>query len=77
MGQAAGPAAAAEEGARRGVRTPTLTPISTSAYPTPAKRPANSVLDCAKIESTYGVIPKLWSTGLAACLDRLIGPPKS
>ena len=64
------------EAGRRGGRVPELVPIATSGYPTAAKRPVNSVLDCAKIESTYGVIPQLWSTGLAACLDRLIGLPK-
>jgi dTDP-4-dehydrorhamnose reductase len=63
-----------DEAEQRGMKVPTLVPIPTSGYPTPAKRPANSVLDCAKIESTYGVIPQLWSVGLAACLDRLIGP---
>jgi dTDP-4-dehydrorhamnose reductase len=65
-----------DEAEQRGMKMPTLVPISTSGYPTAAKRPVNSVLDCAKIESTYGVIPQLWSSGLAACLDRLIGPKK-
>jgi dTDP-4-dehydrorhamnose reductase len=64
-----------EEAGKRGARVPQLVPISTAEYPTPAKRPANSVLDCAKIESIYGVIPRLWSEGLAACLDHLIGAP--
>jgi dTDP-4-dehydrorhamnose reductase len=32
-------------------RVPTVHPISTKEYPTPAKRPANSVLDCAKIQA--------------------------
>lgn len=65
-----------DEAERRGARHPDLIPITSDGYPTAAKRPANSVLDCAKIESLYGVIPELWSTGLAACLDRLIGLPK-
>ena len=64
-----------DEAARRGAKRPELTPIASDGYPTAAKRPVNSVLDCAKIESTYGVIPQLWSVGLAACLDRLIGLP--
>jgi dTDP-4-dehydrorhamnose reductase len=65
-----------DEAEQRGMKIPALTPIPTSGYPMAAKRPANSVLDCAKIESTYGAIPQLWSAGLAACLDKLIGPKK-
>jgi dTDP-4-dehydrorhamnose reductase len=64
-----------EEAARRGGRVPLLAPIPSTEYATAARRPANSVLDCAKIESVYGIVPRLWSEGLAACLDRLIGPP--
>lgn len=63
-----------DEAEQRGGPRPTVVPISTDGYPTAAKRPTNSVLDCSKIESTYGVIPQLWATGLADCLDRLIGP---
>ena len=65
-----------DEAERRGAKRPELTPIASDGYPTAAKRPANSVLDCSKIESTYRVIPQLWSTGLNACLDKLIGLPK-
>ena len=65
-----------DEAERRGARRPELTPIASDGYPTAAKRPANSVLACAKIESIYGVIPQPWSMGLAACLDRLIGLPQ-
>ncbi|MGE5540370.1 MAG: dTDP-4-dehydrorhamnose reductase [Gemmatimonas sp.] len=64
-----------EEAAKRGVRAPQLVPIATAEYPTPARRPANSVLDCAKIESVYGVIPRPWLEGLTATLDRLVGTP--
>ena len=37
-----------------------LNPIPTTAYPTPAKRPAYSVLDKSKIESVFGVEVKRW-----------------
>lgn len=65
-----------DEAARRGARTPQLVPIGTADYPTAARRPANSVLGCARIESVYGIIPRPWSEGLNATLDRLVGPPQ-
>jgi dTDP-4-dehydrorhamnose reductase len=65
-----------EEAARRGWRAPQIEPIPAAAYPAPANRPANSVLDCSRIAAVYGIVPRPWSEGLAACLDRLIGPPQ-
>jgi dTDP-4-dehydrorhamnose reductase len=41
-----------------------LQPIPTTAYPTPAKRPAYSVLDKSKIKSVFGVEIKSWEEGL-------------
>lgn len=41
-----------------------LQPIPTSAYPTPAKRPAYSVLDKSKIKSVFGVEVKNWEESL-------------
>ncbi len=38
----------------------TVSPIPTSDYPTPAKRPANSVLDCSKIEAVFGLQQPDW-----------------
>jgi dTDP-4-dehydrorhamnose reductase len=43
---------------------PTLTPITTADYPTPAKRPANSRLDCSKIQHTFGIAPSNWQAAL-------------
>lgn len=34
--------------------------ITTADYPTPAKRPANSVLDCARIEQDWGIALPHW-----------------
>lgn len=45
-----------------------LVPISTSAYPTPAQRPANSRLDCGKVESTFGFRFPDWERSLAEVL---------
>lgn len=46
-------------------------PISTSAYPTPAKRPAYSVLDKSKIRETYQVKLKDWKESLAECIAKI------
>jgi dTDP-4-dehydrorhamnose reductase len=44
--------------------TANVTPISSADYPTPAKRPANSRLDCSKLESIHGVRLPHWRTSL-------------
>lgn len=41
-----------------------LNPIPTSAFPTPAKRPAYSVLDKNKIKKVFGIEIKEWSESL-------------
>ena len=41
-----------------------LNPIPTSAYPTPAKRPAYSVLDKSKIKEVFGIEIKSWEESL-------------
>ena len=46
-------------------------PISTSEYPTAAKRPAYSVLDKTKIQETFGVRLKDWKKRLAICIDKI------
>jgi dTDP-4-dehydrorhamnose reductase len=51
------------EGAR-----PLVVPIPTSAYPTPARRPAYGVLATAKFERTFGFTLPDWRADLAACL---------
>jgi dTDP-4-dehydrorhamnose reductase len=45
--------------------------IPTVAYPTPAKRPAWSVLDKTKIKETYNVPIPNWSNSLQACIQKL------
>lgn len=48
-----------------------LQPIPTSAYPTPAKRPAFSVLDKTKIKNTFNIEIKEWQTSLSECLNHV------
>jgi dTDP-4-dehydrorhamnose reductase len=46
-------------------------PIPTREFPTPAKRPAYSVLDSTKIRNCYGLRIPHWKESLALCLHRL------
>ena len=46
-------------------------PIPSAQYPTPAKRPANSVLDCSLFTSTFGIEPRPWRESLAEVIHGL------
>lgn len=52
-------------------RKPTITRIPTSAYPTPAKRPANSALDCTRLREVYGIGQPDWRSGLKSVIQEL------
>lgn len=62
------------EAARHGVASPQLQPIATRDFPTPARRPAYSVLDCGKIAAVYGIVPPSWRDGLSRCVGDLLKP---
>jgi len=51
----------------------TVEAIPTSAWPTPARRPANSTLDCARLEQEHGYRLPAWEESLAICLAELAG----
>ncbi|MBV8226828.1 MAG: dTDP-4-dehydrorhamnose reductase [Verrucomicrobia bacterium] len=57
--------------AAKGIRAPTLTPITSAEYPTPARRPANSRLNCYKLARIHGVDLPSWRESLGICLGRL------
>jgi dTDP-4-dehydrorhamnose reductase len=48
-----------------------VNPVPTSQYPTPARRPAYSVLDKAKIQATFGIELNDWKKSLAVCIQRI------
>ncbi len=47
--------------------------IATIDYPTPAQRPANSVLDCSKARDRLGIDLPDWHTGVRAFVPSLLG----
>lgn len=49
----------------------TVNPIPTSSFPTPAKRPAYSVLDKTKIKTTFDIHINNWRDSLASCLQKI------
>jgi dTDP-4-dehydrorhamnose reductase len=53
-------------------RHPKVIAITTADYPTPARRPANSVFDCGKFERTFGVSPRHWTTETDSVVKGLI-----
>jgi dTDP-4-dehydrorhamnose reductase len=55
----------------RNQSSPKVLPITTAEYPTPAKRPANSVLDCTRARSVLGVELPDWRSGLKRMLEGL------
>jgi dTDP-4-dehydrorhamnose reductase len=56
---------------------PQVEPISTDQYPTPARRPMNSVLDCRKIAEAFGIRPPPWRAGLASVIREVLdGAPQ-
>lgn len=46
--------------------------IEAKDYPTPARRPANSRLDCSKLEHVHGVRLPVWQKSLATVVERLV-----
>jgi dTDP-4-dehydrorhamnose reductase len=54
-------------------RIPRVLPIATADYPTPAARPAYSVLDCSALQRDFGIALPDWQEGLSRTLDELAG----
>ncbi|MBI9085428.1 MAG: dTDP-4-dehydrorhamnose reductase [Desulfobacterales bacterium] len=47
-------------------------PITTSEYPTPARRPAYSALDCSWTTKDFGIVPRLWQESLEETLPNML-----
>ena len=57
---------------RISMRTTRLEQITTAEWPTSAKRPAYSALDCSRIRADFGIHPKAWQLSLKTTLDRIL-----
>ena len=57
---------------RAGLRAPALSPIPTSAYPTPARRPMNSRLSCARLGREIGCALPPWQASVGRCVLDLV-----
>ncbi len=55
-----------------GLNPPALTAIRTEDWPTPAKRPADSRLDCAKLAATFGVELPAWQESVPSIVRELL-----
>jgi dTDP-4-dehydrorhamnose reductase len=62
-----------EEARRRrpAMRVPRLVAITTAEYPTAARRPANSVLSCARLNAVFGLAIPDWRVGLEEAVSAL------
>ena len=49
-------------------RLPRLVPITTSDYPTPARRPQNSQMSNSKLASVFGLVSPTWDSQLHLCM---------
>lgn len=58
--------------AAAGGPSPRIIPVTSAEYPTPARRPANSVLDCARYEALFGRPPRPWRAGLSETIAELV-----
>ena len=61
-----------ETAAMKGYTRPRLLPIATSEYPSPAKRPLWSVLDCSETARQFCLTIPSWHDALQRCMDRLL-----
>ena len=55
----------------QGLKVREIVPITTADYPLPAKRPANSMFDCGKLERAFGLRMPNWQRGVELCVAEL------
>jgi dTDP-4-dehydrorhamnose reductase len=60
--------------ARPDLRFATLVPVPSSEYPTPARRPANSRLDCTRLREVFNFTMPPWQESAAAVVSEVLDP---
>ncbi len=63
---------AAAKQAGRPVKTKSLAAIPSNAYPTPARRPHNSRLECTGLAQRFGITLPVWRAGLNLCFEEVL-----
>jgi dTDP-4-dehydrorhamnose reductase len=61
------------QAARHGLPEPEVEPIATADWPTPARRPADSRLDCGSLDQIFGIRMPAWETSLATTVESVLG----
>jgi dTDP-4-dehydrorhamnose reductase len=59
------------EARKRGWPSASVNRVTTDAFPRPAKRPINSLMDLASFEATFGLAPRPWREALHLCMDEI------
>jgi dTDP-4-dehydrorhamnose reductase len=54
------------------IKVTEVMPVQTSAFPTPARRPHNSRLDCRKLQTTFGLNLPAWQLGVDRMLAEML-----
>lgn len=63
-----------EEATALGHKVPVVEPIRTADWPTPARRPPDSRLDCGKLARTFGVRQPEWRASVRRTVTELLAP---
>jgi dTDP-4-dehydrorhamnose reductase len=66
-----------QHAAAQGLPVVDVAAIATSAFPTPARRPANSRLNCDKLRQTFGLELPDWRLGVEDCVARLVASARA
>ncbi len=64
-----------QDAARYGHPVPAVDAIATSDWPTPARRPPDSRLDCTKLSEAFDVRLPEWRSGLSRTVAELLATP--
>lgn len=58
--------------ATHGIKMPPILPCKSDEFPSPAKRPPMTALDCSKIEKVYGIAAPAWQNEVASAVASLV-----